>query len=222
MEGVEVGKLQAIPPQEIEKRSFQIIDSEVPLPRPFEGEEWLIARRLIHTSADFDLLRSLRFHPRAVQAGVEALKRGCLIVTDTEMARAGMTMRRLGRFGCSVECYISHPDVVAAAERGGTTRSAAAVDHAAPRLTGSILAVGNAPTALLRALERIEEGGCSPALVVGMPVGFVNAEESKGLLARQAKTPYVTILGRKGGSSLAAAVVNQLAEIALGSKERRA
>jgi len=205
-----------IPPQEIEKRSFAIIDSEVPAPRPFEGEEWLIARRLVHTSADFDLLRNLSFHPRSVQAGVEALKRGCLIVTDTEMARVGMTMRRLERLGSRVECYINHPDVVTSAERDGTTRSAAAVDHAASRLTGAIYAVGNAPTALLRLLQRMEKGECRPALIVGVPVGFVNAAESKELLILQRETPYLTIRGRKGGSNLAAAVVNQLAEIALG------
>lgn len=217
-EGTKSMKPQMIPPQEIEKRSFEIIESEVVVPRPFEGEEWLIARRLIHTSADFELLRNLRFHPRAVKSGVEAMKRGCLIVTDTEMARVGMTMRRLGRLGCKAECYINHPEVVAAAERSGTTRSAAAVDHALPRLTDAIFAVGNAPTALLRVIERMKDGGCRPALVIGLPVGFVNAEESKALLFQQHEIPYITILGRKGGSNLAAAVVNQLAEIALERK----
>jgi precorrin-8X/cobalt-precorrin-8 methylmutase len=207
-----------IPPREIEERSFAIIESEVPDPKPFAGEEWLIARRLIHTSADFDLLRNLCFHPRAVQAGVDALKRGGFIVTDTEMARVGMTRRRLESLGSTVECYINHPDVVASAEREGSTRSAAAVDHAVARITGAIVAVGNAPTALLRLLQRMEKGDCRPALIVGMPVGFVNAEESKELLILQKETPYITIRGRKGGSNLAAAVINQLAEIALEKK----
>ncbi len=204
-----------IKPAEIESRSFAIIESEVPEPRPFQGEEWLVVRRMIHASADFKLLSLVRFHPEAVSAGVEALSRGCLIVTDTEMARAGMTRKRLGRLGCAVECYINLPEVVERAARDGITRSASAVDYALPRLTGNICVVGNAPTSLLRILHWMKEGRCRPALIVGMPVGFVNAAESKDALVSQQETPFITILGRKGGSSLAAAVVNQLAELAI-------
>lgn len=208
-------------PAEIESRSFEIIESEVPEPRPFQGEEWLVVRRMIHTSADFELLSLVHFHPEAVRKGVEALSRGCLIVTDTEMARVGMTRRRLSRLGCSAECYINVPEVIERAESGGVTRSASAVDYAVPRLTGNICVVGNAPTSLLRILYWMNEGRCTPALIVGMPVGFVNAAESKEALMVQKETPFITIRGRKGGSSLAAAVVNQLAEIAIGRRSQK-
>lgn len=205
-------------PSEIESTSFAIIDSEIPEPRPFQGEEWLVVRRMIHTSADFELLSLVRFHPEAVRRGVEALSKGCLIVADTEMARVGMTRNRLDRLDCAVDCYINLPEVTEKARKDGTTRAASAVDYALPRLTGSICVVGNAPTSLLRILHWMKEGRCSPVLIVGTPVGFVNAAESKEALMMQNETPYVTIQGRKGGSSLAAAVVNQMAEIALGKR----
>ena len=142
---------------------------------------------------------------------------GCLIVTDTEMARMGITRRRMDRLGCGVECYMGAPEVKEKAQSEETTRASAAVDHALPRLSRAIYVVGNAPTALLRLLEWVEKGKCHPALIVGMPVGFVNASESKAMLMEQIQVPYITIEGRKGGSALAACVVNQLAEIALGS-----
>jgi precorrin-8X/cobalt-precorrin-8 methylmutase len=205
-------------PVEIESRSFAIIESEVPEPRPFKGEEWLVVRRMIHTSADFELLTLTHFHPEAVSRGVEALSRGCLIVTDTQMARVGMTEGRLSRLGSSAECYINHPEVVEKALKEGATRSASAVDYALEKINGNICAIGNAPTSLMRLLYWIEKGRCNPALIVGMPVGFVNAKESKEALMLQKHTPFITIQGRKGGSSLAAAAVNQLAEIALGKK----
>ncbi len=205
-------------PVEIETRSFAIIESEVPEPRPFKGEEWLVVRRMIHTSADFELLTLTHFHPEAVRRGVEALSRGCLIVTDTQMARVGMTEGRLSRLGSSAECYINYPEVVEKARKEGATRSASAVDYALEKINGNICAIGNAPTSLMRLLYWIEKGRCNPALIVGMPVGFVNAKESKEALMLQKHAPFITIQGRKGGSSLAAAAVNQLAEIALGKK----
>ena len=200
---------------EIEKKSFAIIDSEVPEPRPFSGDEWRIVRRMIHTTADFELLSLVRFHPHAVKKGVAALGSGCLIVTDTEMACRGITSGRMDRLGCRVTCFIRFAEVAAKAGRENTTRAAAAVDHVLPDLDGAIYVVGNAPTALVRLLKRTAENRCRPALVVGMPVGFVNAAESKELLVMQQRVPFVTISGRKGGSALAASVVNQLAEIAL-------
>lgn len=202
-------------PAEIENRSFAIIESEVPQPRPFQGEEWLVVRRMIHTTADFELLSLVRFHPKAVQIGIQALRKGCLIVTDTEMARMGITARRMERLGTRVECFINHPEVLEKALKEKTTRSAAAVDYALSRIDGNICVVGNAPTSLLRLLSLVEKGACRPALIVGMPVGFVNAAESKDLLMAQQEIPFISIKGRKGGSSLAACVVNQLAEIAL-------
>lgn len=209
---------QHIEPGEIENQSFAIIESEVPEPRPFQGKEWQVVRRMIHTTADFELLSLVRFHPGGVRKGIEALHRGCLIVTDTEMARMGITSRRMDRLGCRVECYMDDPEVKEKALREETTRASAAVDFALHRLDGTIYVVGNAPTALLWLLEWVGKGKCKPALIVGIPVGFVNAAESKDLLIEQTGIPYITIKGRKGGSALAACVVNQLAEIALESR----
>ena len=202
-------------PQDIEARSFAVIEAEVPEPRPFAGNEWLVVRRLIHTSADLELLRLVEFHAAAVEAGSEALGGGALVVTDTEMARMGISSDRMDRLACRVVCAIRDPEVVEAARTKGTTRAEAAVDHMAPSLDNAVCVVGNAPTALLRLLALVQEGVCTPALIIGMPVGFVNAAESKELLARQDRIPFVTIQGRKGGSPLAAATVNQLAQIAL-------
>jgi precorrin-8X/cobalt-precorrin-8 methylmutase len=212
--GIERGPMG---PEEIEGRSFEIIESEVPEPRPFEGEEWLVVRRMIHTSADFELLSLVAFHPRAVENALTALTEKALVITDTEMARMGITSRRMEALGCRVECHINAPEVKERAMREGTTRASAAVGHCLPRLDGAIYVVGNAPTALMRLLEVIRDGKCRPALIVGMPVGFVNAAESKDALMQQTGVPYITIRGRKGGSALAATVVNQLAEIALSS-----
>lgn len=204
-----------VEPGEIERESLATIDSEVPEPRPFQGEQWRIVRRMIHATADFELLSLVAFHPAAVKSGTAALKSGCLIVTDTEMARTGIPKRRMKRLGCRVTCYMNDPAVINKASTQGLTRASVAVDHAASRLTGAIYVVGNAPTALLRLLEIIKEARCTPALIVGMPVGFVNAAESKQMLMDRSPIPFITIRGRKGGSAVAASVVNQLAELAL-------
>lgn len=201
-------------PSNIEQRSFEIIDSEVPEPRPFIGDEWTIARRLIHTTADFDLLNHITFHPEAIPSGINAIKNGCTIFTDTEMARSGIPVRRTEPFGCTTQCLLNHPDVVQKALETGSTRAQAAMDAAAPEIAGSIIAIGNAPTALIRLMQHLENGGDAPALIIGMPVGFVNASESKEILLAQSTVPYITIRGRKGGSPLAAATVNALAILA--------
>ena len=206
---------ERLEPGEIEKRSFAIIDAEAPEPKAFEGEEWRVVRRMIHTTADFEFLSLVRFHPDAVSEGMAALKRGCLIVTDTEMARMGIPERRMEPLDCRVACYMGDPEVREKALREKTTRALAAVDFVLHRLDGAIYVVGNAPTALLRLLEWVGKGKCKPALIVGMPVGFVNAAESKELLMEQRDIPYITIAGRKGGSALAACVINQLAEFVL-------
>ncbi len=208
-------------PGAIEELSFAIIESEVPEPRPFQGAEWLVVRRLIHTSADFELLSRVRIHRDAIGAGTEALLRGGLVVTDTEMARAGITRRRIDSLGVDVKCFINVQAVATKAVEEKTTRSSAAVDYALSQLDGGIYAVGNAPTALLALLKRVREGRCRPALIVGMPVGFVNAAESKEKLMKQSDIPFITIEGRKGGSALAAAVINQLAVLALAEKGGR-
>jgi len=206
---------EPVRPEDIEARSFAMIESEVPEPRPYEGDQWLVVRRMIHASADFELLGLVRFHPDAVRVGIEALQRGCPVVTDTEMARAGISAARMEQLGCRLVCYIREPAVAETARREGITRASAAVDHAGSLLDGAVYVVGNAPTALLRLLELVREGAYRPALIVGMCVGFVNAAESKDLLVRQDAVPFITILGRKGGSPLAATTVNQLALLAL-------
>lgn len=211
--------LESLPPEQIEQRSMEIIESEVPEPRPYVGGQWLVVRRLIHTSADFELLKLVRFHPRAVDAGVEALLSGCAIVSDTEMARAGMPVRRLDPLGCTTHCYMRDARVGQAAKERNSTRARVAVDLAVEELQPAVFVIGNAPTALLRLLELLEQGAVHPALVVGMPVGFVNAAESKELLIKHCPVPYIAIQGRKGGSALAAATLNALADMALQRKE---
>lgn len=209
-----------IAPMDIERESLRIIDSEAPEPRPFQGREWLVVRRMIHTSADFELLDLVRFSPGAVEAGLAALGRGCRVFTDTEMARCAIPLRRMAPLGCTVTCLMNDPEVAERAAAQGVTRARAAVDKAAPDMDGAVVVVGNAPTALLRLLELAEQGRVAPALVVGMPVGFVNAAESKALLALQNKLSYVTIQGRKGGSPLAGCVINALADILLSDTGR--
>ncbi|WP_419787651.1 precorrin-8X methylmutase [Pseudodesulfovibrio sp.] len=200
-------------PQDIETESLRIIDSEVPEPRPYAGYEWQIVRRMIHTTADFDLLNLVRFHSKAVESGLAALRNGAKIVSDTEMARCGMPLRRLTPLGCSVHCLMNDPAVMERARTEKITRAKAAVDVSVSELKPDIFVIGNAPTALIRLVEHFDSGTISPSLVVGMPVGFVNAAESKALLMSR-DIPYITIEGRKGGSALAACVVNALAIIA--------
>ncbi len=209
-------------PEAIEPRSFAIIDAEAPQPRPYQGAEWEVVRRLIHTSADFEIMDRVRIHQDAVRIGVEALRSGCTVVTDTEMARVGIPMRRLTPMGCRAICLLNDPEVENLAAKRKITRMAAAVDVALDGqspllkrgLEGCIMAIGNAPTALLRLLERIEQGATPPALIIGMPVGFVLAAESKDYLLEREPAPYITVRGRKGGSPLAAAAVNALAVMA--------
>lgn len=204
-----------LPPEEIEKRSFAIIDAEAPA-HDWAADAWSIVRRMVHTSADFDWVGSVRIHPRAIRAGIEAIRGGRLIVTDTRMAQAGISMRRLRPYGVETECLIDHPETARLAVEGNMTRSAAAVDEILPRLAGGIFAAGNAPTAIFRLLERVAAGAAAPALVIGLPVGFVNAAEAKQALI-DSSLVYISAVGRKGGSNVAAAVVNALAVLAGGS-----
>jgi precorrin-8X/cobalt-precorrin-8 methylmutase len=199
-------------PNAIEEKSLAIIDAEVPEPRPFADRQWEIVRRLIHTTADFEMLDLVRFSKGAVEAGLAALAAGATIVTDTEMARCAIPARRLTPLGATVRCLLNDPDVVAAATRANGTRAAAAMDAALATIPGPLIfAIGNAPTALLRLLKHLDAGGTPPACVIGMPVGFVNAAESKALLMTRADVPWIVISGRKGGSALAGATVNALA-----------
>jgi precorrin-8X/cobalt-precorrin-8 methylmutase len=200
-------------PQEIEAESFRRIEALAGSHR-FPPEVWGVVRRMIHTSGDFDYLKTVRCHPQAITAGLEALRRGRLVGTDTRMLQAGISTGRLSRLGVEVICLMDHPEVAQEAARQGTTRAAVAMERALPRLAGGIVAIGNAPTALLRLLDLLAGGAPSPALIVGLPVGFVNAAEAKEALTRQ-NCPYITALGIKGGSALAASVVNALALMAL-------
>jgi precorrin-8X/cobalt-precorrin-8 methylmutase len=195
-------------PEEIERQSFAIIEAEAG-PHAYSPGQWAVVRRMIHTSADFDYLHSVRFSDWAVTAGIAAIRAGATVYTDTAMARAGIRGRELARFGGRVVCLMGEAEIALAAQAGGITRARAAVEAVADRLDGSIYVVGNAPTALLRLIELIQEGCAPPALVVGLPVGFVNAAESKAALPVTA-VPYITNVGRKGGSNVAAAVVNAL------------
>lgn len=202
-----------INPEEIEAESLRIIDSEIPKPRPFEGQKWEIVRRMIHTTADFELMNLTRFHEDAVVNGVRALRNKAKIVTDTEMAKRGIPVRRMDPLGCSVHCLMNDERVVSRAKAEGITRAKAAVDIAVREIKPEIYVVGNAPTALIRLVEHFDNGDVLPKLVVGMPVGFVNAAESKALLMSR-DIPYISIEGRKGGSALAACVINALAIMA--------
>jgi precorrin-8X/cobalt-precorrin-8 methylmutase len=170
---------------------------------------------MIHASADFELLSLVRIHSRAIEQGVAALQSGARVITDTEMARSGITARRIQELGASVQCCLNDPGVREEAREKKMTRSALAVERACQVQGRSIFVIGNAPTALFRLLELIRENRAEPDLVVGMPVGFVGAAESKEHLMRQDRVPWITIRGRKGGSPLAAACLNSLAELAL-------
>jgi precorrin-8X/cobalt-precorrin-8 methylmutase len=195
-------------PADIESESFRIIDREAG-PHGFGPEEWRVVRRMIHTSADFDYLQTVRFHRNAIAAGMAAIRSGRAVITDTHMARSGIRKPDLKRFGIAVKCFMDEPETHAAAVAKGGTRAAAAVDAAAAEMKDGIYVVGNAPTALLRLIERVRAGQARPALIIGLPVGFVNAAESKAVLA-ELDHPYITNTGRKGGSNVAAAVVNAL------------
>ncbi|ETR69972.1 MAG: precorrin-8X methylmutase [Candidatus Magnetoglobus multicellularis str. Araruama] len=195
-------------PNEIERKSFEIIDYEAGnhgLPK----DQWTIIQRIIHTSADFNYVHSVKFHENAIQSGIHAIRTGQPIFTDTQMAMAGIRKSSLVQYGCNVSCLIGHETVVQNALKTQTTRASAAVDYAADMMNGGIYAIGNAPTALLRLLELVKQNKATPALIIGLPVGFVNAAESKEALLT-CKIPFITNIGRKGGSNIVAAVINAL------------
>lgn len=201
-------ELQRVAPADIERRSMEIITAELG-ERTFPAEQLPILKRVIHTTADFDYADNLVFTPGAVAAGLAAIQAGCAIVTDTQMARAGVNKKVLERFGGEALCFMSDPDVAAEAKARGVTRATVSMERAAALTRPLILALGNAPTALVRACELMEEGALKPALVIGVPVGFVNVVESKELL-RAMPGEHIVALGRKGGSNVAAAICNAL------------
>lgn len=200
-------------PAEIERESMRIIDGElsargVKLPE----ETKAVVKRVIHTTADFDYAENLRFTPDAVQRALAALRGGAPIVTDTNMALAGINKAALQKLGGMARCFMAEPFIAAEAKARGVTRAVVSMDYASENMPGAAFAVGNAPTALLRLAERIESG-LRPALVVGVPVGFVNVVESKEralAICEACGVPAIVALGRKGGSNVAAAICNAL------------
>ena len=201
-------ELENVLPRDIEKRSFEIISQE--LGRELDPEQELIIKRCIHTSADFDYAENLKFSENAVQKAIEAIKKGAVIVTDTQMAKSGINKRALARYGGEVLCFMTDKDVAEQAKANGTTRATACIDKAAKLEKPVIFAIGNAPTALVRIYELIEEGKLKPELIVGVPVGFVNVVQSKELILSLKDTPYIVARGRKGGSNIAACIINAL------------
>lgn len=200
-------------PGDIERTSMKIIAEELAargLTVPPENEA--VVKRVIHTTADFDYAQNLRFTPGAVAKGIAALRAGTAIVTDTNMALAGVSKPGLAKLHAEAVCYMADPAVAAAAKEAGTTRAVAAMHKALQEHPGAILAVGNAPTALFAIAEQMEQG-LRPALVIGVPVGFVNVVESKERLfaaCEQYGVPAIVAMGRKGGSNVAAAICNAL------------
>ena len=210
-------ELENILPEQIEKRSFEIIESELPKDRKIDALQKPIIKRVIHTTADFDYLDNLKFSEHAVEKALAALKKGACIVTDTNMAKAGVHKSSLEKLGGAVHCYMADEDVAAEAKRRGCTRATVCMDKAAKLNKPLIIAVGNAPTALVRVCELISEGKLKPELVIGVPVGFVNVVQSKELLM-QSGVDYIVAAGRKGGSNVAAAICNALIYMAAGER----
>ncbi|MDD3338106.1 MAG: precorrin-8X methylmutase [Lachnospiraceae bacterium] len=201
-------ELENVLPQEIEARSFEIITEELGDVKLVPGTE-LIVKRCIHTSADFDYAKNLKFSEGAVEKALEAIRNGACIVTDTQMAKAGINKKALARYGGEVFCFMSDEDVAKIAKENGTTRATASMDKAARMNRKLIFAIGNAPTALVKLYELIENGLLDPELIIGVPVGFVNVVQSKELIM-DAGVPYIVAAGRKGGSNIAACICNAL------------
>ena len=194
-------------PMEIERRSFEIIESE--LPHPLDPVLAPIIMRVIHTTADFSYADSLCFSEGVVEKAQATLQKGCTIVTDTNMAKSGINRAALKKLSAEVYCFMADPEIAERAKAEGTTRAVASMDKAAELEGPLIFAIGNAPTALKRLVELAEAGRLQPALIIGVPVGFVNVVEAKEILLRSG-LPSIVNRGRKGGSNVAAAIVNAL------------
>lgn len=201
-------ELENVKPREIEHRSFELIEEELK-DRTLDPEKEMIIKRCIHTSADFDYVDNLCFSEDVVKKAMDAIKNGACIVTDTQMGKAGINKKALARHGGEVYCFMADEDVAAAAKEQGTTRATASMEKAAQLDKPLIFAIGNAPTALVRLYEMIQEGRIQPALIIGVPVGFVNVVQSKELIM-ETDVPYIVAKGRKGGSNIAACICNAL------------
>lgn len=202
-------QIEEVKPREIEERSFAIISDELGA-RTFAPHTELIVKRCIHTSADFDYADNLCFSQDAAVKAMEAIKRGVSVVTDTNMAKAGINKVSLGKYGGSVHCFMADADVAEAARLHGTTRASESMKKAAAMGEPFLYAIGNAPTALVTLYDLMQEGQVKPELIIGVPVGFVNVVPSKELIISLPDTPYIVARGRKGGSNVAAAICNAL------------
>ena len=200
--------IENVKPMDIEKRSFAII-TELLGDTKLDPENELVIKRVIHTSADFDYVQNLVFSEHAVAKGIEALRGGCDIVTDTQMARAGINKTILSKLGGQAHCFMSDPDVAEEAKERGVTRAIVSMERAAKLPKPCIFAIGNAPTALISLHEQMQAGKLTPALIIGVPVGFVNVVESKELIIGSA-VPHIVARGRKGGSNVSAAICNAM------------
>lgn len=196
--------------RKIEDASFAVIDQEAGV-HSFSADEWEVVRRVIHATADFEFKELLRFHPKAISSGIDALKKGSPILVDVKMITAGLNQERLDAYGCKVYSFISDPDVIQEAKDKNLTRAIVAIQKAKrlSLLDNSVIAIGNSPTALIETARLIREEGAQPALVIGVPVGFVSAAESKEMVL-SLDIPYIVSCGRKGGSPIAVAIIHAL------------
>jgi precorrin-8X/cobalt-precorrin-8 methylmutase len=208
--------------QKIEHDSFAIVDREAGSHDDYTDSQWQIVRRMIHATADFEFNGLAQFHPQAVSAGLTAILDGAAIVADVEMICVGLSKPRLGHFGVTTNHFISDEDVISRAKNENSTRAVQAMRKARDKglLNGGIVTIGNAPTALLEILRMIKEDNVKPAVIVGMPVGFVSAAESKEALAQLETVPWMTTSGRKGGSTLVVSAIHAL--LALAEAEQKA
>jgi precorrin-8X/cobalt-precorrin-8 methylmutase len=195
---------------DIEKKSFDIIDTEIGV-HHYNNLEWVIVRRVIHATADFDFARTGRiiFHRDAIESAFNAMKNKCNIVTDVDMVLSGINKKSIASLGLKAICYISNESLIDESRKSNRTRSEIAMRHAASEMDGGIVVIGNAPTALYETIKMIREGVTKPAVVIGIPVGFVSAYESKEQLMKT-YIPFITNVGRKGGSPVASSIVNAI------------
>lgn len=200
-------EFENILPSEIERRSFEIIESE--LKQEIDEKVKKVVMRVIHTTADFDYVENLCFSENVIDIIKDAIKKGADIVTDTQMARSGINKNRLLEFGGEVHCFMPDSDVAESAKKNGTTRASASMEKASKLKKKCIIAVGNAPTALIKLYELIKSGKINPVAIIGVPVGFVNVVYAKELIMT-AGVPYIVAKGRKGGSNVAAAICNAI------------
>jgi precorrin-8X/cobalt-precorrin-8 methylmutase len=209
--GTAVGRAMSQKAFDIEKRSFEIIESEVG-DHQYNENEWVIVRRVIHATADFDFAEKgkIVFHKKAIDSAFNALRERCTIVTDVDMVLTAINKKSIIDLGLKAVCYISDSMVAEQAHRLGKTRSETAMRRAAKDMDGGIVAIGNAPTALYEVISMVREGVTKPAVVVGIPVGFVSAAESKEELAKMHNLPFITNVGRKGGSSAVSSIINAI------------